>query len=141
MQLTSSDATGSICALETDTILPCDQRQQHYVLQQAPLTYIPSFSSTTMSPSILTQDIAGVHGGQVELMSRGGGQDEQHSDSGRGASDEEIMFQAPSLHPMLCAISASNGSSAGTDAFGRKISPPINGKTEKIFERQLSNAL
>ncbi|KAL5967894.1 hypothetical protein TSMEX_004398 [Taenia solium] len=31
------------------------------------------------------------------------GQDEQRSDSGRGASDEEVMFQGP-FQPILCGI-------------------------------------
>ncbi|VDO04031.1 unnamed protein product [Rodentolepis nana] len=98
MRMTSSD-----CAFETESLIPLSfppdaagnpvvsggtlQRGQHFLLQQSPPP------GCTIS-----------RGAAVEMVTVPcGGQDEQRSDSGRGASDEEAIFQGP-FQPILYGI-------------------------------------
>uniref|UniRef100_A0A5K3EUB7 Cadherin n=1 Tax=Mesocestoides corti TaxID=53468 RepID=A0A5K3EUB7_MESCO len=99
VRMTSSD-----CTFETESLIPVSfasetstnavvsggtlQRgQQHFLLRQSPAGYqVP-------------------RGSAVEMVAIPCGQEEQRSDSGRGASDEEAMFPTP-FQPILCGIPA-----------------------------------
>lgn len=93
----------SDCAFETESLIPLSfppdaagnpiasggtlQRGQHFLLQQSP----PPGCTIPSGPA-------------VEIVAVPcGGQDEQRSDSGRGASDEEAIFQGP-FQPILYGI-------------------------------------
>ncbi|VDM23129.1 unnamed protein product [Hydatigera taeniaeformis] len=98
MRMASSD-----CTFETESLIPVGfpsetagipissgstlQRGQHFLLHQSPVLGCPMSRGPT-----------------VEMIAVSCGQDEQRSDSGRGASDEEAMFQGP-FPPILCGIS------------------------------------
>lgn len=93
----------SDCTFETESLIPVGfpsetagipissgstlQRGQHFLLHQSPVLSCPLS-----------------RGHAVEMIAVSCGQDEQRSDSGRGASDEEAMFQGP-FQPILCGIS------------------------------------
>ena len=73
---------------------------QHFLLQQSPSSGCPV-----------------PHGHAVEMVAVPCGQDEQRSDSGRGASDEEAVFQG-SFQPILCGTPAgTNGKGSGSGAM------------------------
>ncbi|VDK35181.1 unnamed protein product [Taenia asiatica] len=97
MRMASSD-----CTFETESLIPVGipsettgipissgstlQRGQHFLLHQSPVLGCPLSRGHT-----------------IEMVAVPCGQDEQRSDSGRGASDEEVMFQGP-FQPILCGI-------------------------------------
>nr|CDS15883.1 protocadherin gamma c4 [Echinococcus granulosus] len=108
MHMASSD-----CTFETESLIPIGlpseiagnpissgstlQRGQHFLLHQSPALGCPLSRGPT-----------------VEMVAVSCGQDEQRSDSGRGASDEEAMFQGP-FQSILCGCPvASTGKVSGS---------------------------
>lgn len=138
--------TSSECAFETESLVPIGytpeaftsgtlQRSQprHILLRQSPGVTVGTGVSSNCN--ILHHDVMelGVGGTAVEMVpiSTVGGQEEQRSDSGRGASDEEAMFQT-AFQPILCGVQTANGI---------KIAVPTDQNGTSLIEKQMTNRI
>ncbi|VDL89150.1 unnamed protein product [Schistocephalus solidus] len=104
IQIAGTNTNSSTCTFDAEKIAQCGHCQDafadqksHFILQPSAgsagavgeHSYLPSFSSTLVSQGPLCADMAAV------ATVTAAGMEEQRSDSGRGASDEEVMFQGP----------------------------------------------
>ncbi|BHF60316.1 hypothetical protein SprV_0100328000 [Sparganum proliferum] len=104
IQITGTDTNSSTCTYDAEKLAQCGHCQDafadhksHFILHPSVTSavavgehsYLPSFSSTLVSQGPLCADMTAV------ATVTAAGMEEQRSDSGRGASDEEVMFQGP----------------------------------------------